>query len=58
MNRRKGYAEIEGEAMLRRQRAKQRKKEAICMSIAGGITFAFFWTCYVLWATGNTPIWK
>lgn len=58
MRRRIGYAEREGEAILRRQRKAQRRKETIGLCIAIGLSFAFFWTCYVLWVTGNTPIFK
>ena len=56
--RRIGYAEREGLAVIKRQRAKQRKQEAIGISIAGGLAAAFFWVCYALWVSGNTPIWK
>ena len=56
--RRKGYAEKEGEAILRRQRAKQRKRETIGISIGGSLAFTFFWICYCLWVSGNTPIFK
>ena len=58
MNRRRGYAERAGEAAIRRQRAKQRKREAIGVSIAFGLTATFFWICYALWVSGNTPIFK
>lgn len=58
MRRRIGYAEREGEAVIRRQRKAQRRKETIGLCIAIGLSFAFFWTCYVLWVTGNTPIFK
>lgn len=58
MRRRIGYAEREGEAVIRRQRKAQRKKETIGLCVAIGLSFAFFWTCYVLWVTGNTPIFK
>ncbi len=58
MNRRIGYAERAGEAAIRRERAKQRKRETIGVSIAFGLTAVFFWTCYALWVTGNTPIFK
>lgn len=58
MRRRIGYAEREGEAIIRRQRKAQRRKETIGLCIAIGLSFAFFWTCYVLWVTGNTPIFK
>jgi len=58
MRRRIGYAEREGEAILRRQRKAQKKRETIGVCIAFGLTAVFFWTCYVLWATGNTPIFK
>ena len=52
MNRRIGYAEREGLAVIKRQRAKQRKQEAIGISIAGGIAMTFFWICYALWVNG------
>lgn len=52
MNRRIGYAEREGLAVIRRERAKARKQEAIGVSIAGGIAVAFFWICYCFWANG------
>lgn len=58
MRRRIGYAEREGEAILRRQRKEQRKRETIGVCIAGGLAVAFFWICYTLWVTGNTPIFK
>jgi len=58
MNRRIGYAERAGEAAIRRQRAKQRKREAIGAGIAFGLAAVFFWTCYALWVSGNTPIFK
>ena len=58
MTRRIGYAEREGEAILRRKMAKQRKREIIGVSIAGGLAAAFFCVCYALWVSGNTPIWK
>lgn len=58
MNRRIGYAERAGEAAIRRERAKQRKREAIGVSVAFGLTAVFFWICYGLWVTGNTPIFK
>ena len=58
MYRRLGYAEREGLAVIRRQRKQQRKREAIGVSIAGGLTLTFFWICYWLWVTGQTPIWK
>ena len=58
MNRRIGFAERAGEAAIRRQRAKQRKREAIGVSIAFGLTAVFFWACYALWVSGSTPIWK
>lgn len=41
-----GYAEREGEAAIRRQRIKQRRREIIGVSIAGGLAFVFFWICY------------
>lgn len=58
MRRRIGYAEREGEAILRRQRKAQRRKETIGVCVAFGLTAVFFWTCYILWVTGNTPIFK
>ena len=58
MNRRIGYAEREGLAAIKRQRAKQRKQEAIGISVGGGLSMLFFWVCYALWVSGNTPIWK
>ena len=57
-SRRVGYAEREGEARLRRERAKQLKRETIGVSIAGSLAFTFFWVCYCLWVSGNTPIFK
>lgn len=50
MNRRIGYAEKEGLAILKKERAKARKQEAIGISVAGGIALAFFWTCFCIWA--------
>lgn len=58
MNRRIGYAERAGEAAIRRERVKQRKREAIGVSIAFGLAATFFWICYALWVSGNTPIFK
>ena len=58
MRRRIGYAERGGEAILRRQRKAQKKRETIGVCIAFGLTAVFFWTCYVLWVTGNTTIFK
>lgn len=52
MNRRIGYAEREGLAVIRRERAKARKQEAIGVSVAGGIALTFFWICYCIWANG------
>lgn len=52
MNRRIGHAEREGLAVIRRERAKAIKQEAIGVSIAGGIAVAFFWICYCIWANG------
>lgn len=49
MNRRIGYAEREGLAVIKRQRAKQRKQEAIGISIGGGLSMLFFWICYCIW---------
>lgn len=57
-SRRIGYAEREGEARLRRERAKQLKRETIGLSIAGSLAFTFFWVCYCLWVNGQTPIFK
>lgn len=57
-SRRVGYAEREGEAIIRKQMAKQKRKEVIGVSIAGGLAVAFFWICYCLWVSGNTPIFK
>ena len=57
-NRRVGYAEREGEARLRRERAKRLKRETIGVSIAGSLAFTFFWICYCLWVNGQTPIFK
>lgn len=56
--RRMGYAEREGEAILRKKRAQQMKREAIGVSIAGGIAITFFWFCFYLWNTGQTPLFK
>lgn len=50
MNRRIGYAEKEGLAIIRKEKAKARKQEAIGISVAGGIALAFFWTCFCIWA--------
>ena len=47
MNRRIGYAEKEGLAVLKKQRAKQLKKEAIILSIIGAGAVAFF--CWAAW---------
>lgn len=58
MNRRIGYAERAGEAAIRRERAKQRKRETIGVSIAFGLAATFFWISYALWVSGNTPIFK
>lgn len=52
MGRRIGYAEREGLAAIRKERARQRKQEAIGVGIAGGIAVTFFWVCYALWANG------
>lgn len=52
MRRRIGYAEKEGLAILKRERAKARRQEAIGVSIAGGIAITFFWVCYCLWVNG------
>ena len=49
MNRRIGYAERECLAVIKRQRAKQRKQEAIGISIGGGLSMLFFWICYCIW---------
>ena len=49
MNRRIGYAEKEGLAVIRRERARQRRNETIGVCIAFGLAAVFFWTCYVLW---------
>lgn len=57
-SRRIGYAEREGEAIIRKQMAKQKRKEVIGVSIAGGLAVVFFWVCYCLWVSGNTPIFK
>ena len=58
MYRRIGYAEREGLAVIKRQRKQQRRREAIGISIAGGLSMVFFWSCYMLWVTGQTPIFK
>lgn len=50
MNRRIGYAEKEGMAILKKERARQRRNEAIGISVAGGIALAFFWICFGIWA--------
>ena len=57
MNRRIGYAEREGEAILRRQRKAQRRKERIVYAIVFGGTMAFFWWAFYMCVSGNTPIW-
>lgn len=57
MNRRIGYAEKEGLAVIRRQRAKQRRKDLIGAGIVIGAVLVFFsWAVY-MFATGQTPIW-
>ena len=53
MNRRIGYAEREGLAVIRRERAKARKQEAIGISVAGAIALTFFWVCYCIWVNGG-----
>ena len=58
MYRRIGYAEREGLAVIKRQRKQQRRREAIGVGIAFGIAATFFWICYMLWVTGQTPIFK
>lgn len=52
VRRRKGYAEVAGEAVIRRQIAKQRKQEAIGLSVGGGLSMLFFWICYCIWVNG------
>lgn len=49
MNRRIGYAEREGMALIRKERARARRNEAIGISVAGGIALAFFWICFAIW---------
>lgn len=56
-SRRIGYAEREGEAIIRRQKAKQRRKDLIVTAIVCGGVFAFFWWAFWMYVTGNTPIW-
>ena len=53
MNRRIGYAEKEGLAVIRRERAKARKQEAIGIGGAGSIALTFFWVCYCIWVNGG-----
>lgn len=50
MRRRIGYAEREGLAVLKKERAKARRQEAIGIGVAGGIALAFFWACFGIWA--------
>jgi len=50
MNRRIGYAEKEGLAIIRKERARQRRNEAIGISVAGSIAITFFWICFCIWA--------
>ena len=49
MKRRIGYAEREGLAVLKKERARARKNEAIGIAVAGGIALAFFWICFGIW---------
>lgn len=57
MRRRIGYAEREGEAILRRQRKAQRRKELIAFAIVFGGAMAFFCWAFYMCVSGNTPIW-
>lgn len=49
MRRRIGYAEREGLAIIRKERAKARRNEAIGIALAGGIALTFFWICFGIW---------
>jgi len=49
MRRRIGYAEREGLAVLKKERAKARRNEAIGISVAGSIALTFFWICFCIW---------
>lgn len=57
MRRRMGYAEREGEAILRRQRKAQRRKELIAFAIVFGGAMTFFCWAFYMCVSGNTPIW-
>ena len=58
MQSRRGYAEIEGEAILRRKRKAQKKKELIQISIVSAAVFGFVAWAFWMYLSGNTPIWK
>ena len=56
-SRRIGYAEREGEAILKKERARQRRKDLIITAIVCGGVFVFFWWTFWMYINGNTPIW-